>query len=207
MKLMLSIKAILKHRVSLITFCIFLLFNCFQMISAIQAYQSYGIDEQIKDLEFDIVTSRAYTETNRSIDNNKPGLSETERWYNNNYYDAWNHSTTLEEQKLELLKAGEDITQITTIKLLMDALTLMDTMANEEWGNGFVEEVFPEELAIYEDELKYSQLPYDSKLISQYADLRTKKMHSDPERNDYYQTQKKCAEYYFYLLDHGLPPL
>lgn len=199
-----SIKAILKHKVSIVVFCVLLLINFFTMVSMIKDDLENTREKQIQEAEL-WCHSFSNSINNRYIIDINGYYNEMELAYMQNYYDFRMWMIDYYEDELSLLKKGEDITHTSLIYNLVQTMMEMNYVVDEIYGNDYAENVFKDEIARHSDELNLSELPFDSK-----------KLYLMPYRNDYLSKDQKdlqyhdteyTIKYFFNLLDKNLPDL
>lgn len=199
-----SMKAILKHKVSIVVFCVLLLVNFFTMVSMIKDDLENTREKQLQEEQIWLFTFANEINNQYIIDingyYNDKQLSDFENYYN---YRRW--MINCSEEKVSMLKKGEDVSQFDLIYQLIQNMMEMNYVSDVMFGNDYAENVFKEEIVRHSDELNLSELSFNSK-----------KLYLLPYRNDYlakdqrdelYHTIKFTVEYYFNLLDNGLPDL
>lgn len=199
-----SMKAILKHKVSIVVFCVLILVNFFTMVSMIKDDLENTREKQIQEAELWCHSFSNSIKERYIIDINGY-YNEMELAYMQNYYDFRMWMIDYYEDELSLLKKGEDITHTSLIYNLVQTMMEMNYVVDEIYGNDYAENVFKDEIARHSDELNLSELPFDSK-----------KLYLMPYRNDYlskdqkdlqYHNTEYIVKYYFSLLDKNLPDL
>lgn len=204
-KIYYSVKAILKHKASMIVFSILLLFNFFSMIDMMKMEFNSSLDNKILEYRTDIFQSQVQLDNLSALDLSKSYYTDAEIGYLKNYFalNQWVIDGSREE--LELLEAGEDIEEVKLIHNLIREMSLMDYVMDETAGHEYSIDVFAKEIERYEDKLNIAELPFDFKTLHLHPYIND--YLSSKQRDDNYKTSKKMAEYYFYLLDHNLPDI
>lgn len=199
-----SIKAILKHKVSIIVFCMLLLINFFTMVNMIKVDLENTAEKQIQEYQLHIYSYQTIKDNQYAIDMGGY-YNNTELSYLENYFNSMQWSIDSSKEELAMLEKGEDISQSILIHGLIENMIDMDFVMDIEHGNDYFENVFNEEIERYSDKLNLSELPFNSKDLHLHP-YRDGYLLKD-QRDVFYHNEEFKAKYAFYLLDHDLSDL
>lgn len=199
-----SIKAILKHKVSIIVFSVLLLINSFSMVGMIKDDLENTREKQIQAYQLNIYSYQAIKDNQYVIDMGGY-YNDTELAHLENYFNSMQWSIDSSKEELMMLEKGEDISQLVLIHGLIENMINMDFVMDIEHGNDYFENVFKEEIERHSDKLNLSELPFDSKDLHLHP-YRDGYLLKD-QRDTFYHNEEFKAKYAFNLLDHNLSDL
>lgn len=205
MKLYYSVKAILKHRVSMVVFSILILINFFSMVGMMKNDLSNSLENKIREYRTDIYQSQVQLDNLSALDLSKTYYTDAEIGYLKNFFSMNQWIIDGSRKELELLEAGEGINDAKLVHDLIREMSLMDYVMDESAGHEYSLNVFAEEIERYADKLNITELPFDFKTLHLHPYIND--YLSSQQRDDNYQTSKKMVEYYFYLMDNDLPDI